>query len=396
VHPEVDVVLEPGLRYTETIESDAGDQPVRRCRLVTDEDTPVGELEVHSFRWRFGAVAVDAEGVGGVEIQPSFRRRGHMGRLLRQALEGMSRRVHVAAVSDGIQGLYEKFGFVTSVAEGHLEVRVRDVERAAAEAPPGGRVRPGSTEDLPAMVDLYNATHAQRPWTLERPADWNRLTRQTTWRPGSEILVVESEGRLTGYAIAAGRSFGDGYFRLTVDEMAAEDASAALRLLADLARSAWELRLGEFRIREPVDGVVGRLARHLGCGHHQEFPPTGGMMAAILNRSELLAALEPELRRRERAPAAAIGDAAIIDAAVADAAVADADADAAMDDLARGELIPDNRLLVRLLLGYSSAADASTLATPIPERHRRTCSAWFPGGGTAALPVPYAHTLDRY
>jgi ribosomal protein S18 acetylase RimI-like enzyme len=374
--PVVDVVLEPGLRYTETIESGAGSRSVRYCRLVADQDTPVGELEVHSFRWRFGAVAVDAEGIGGVEVQPSFRRRGHMGRLLRQALDGMSRRVHVATVSDGIQGVYEKFGFVTSVAEGHLDIRVRDVERAAAAAgPAAARVRPGSTEDLPAMVDLYNSTHAHRPWTHERPADWNRLVPRTTWRPGSEILAVEAEGTLAGYAIVAGRSFGGGYFGLTVQEMAARDAGIALCLLADVARSAWELRVSEFRVREPLDGVVGRLARHLGCGYTQEFPPTGGMMAAILNRSELLATLEPELRRRDRGTAAV---------------------DAAMDELARGELIPDSGLLVRLLLGYASAVDASTLAATIPERHRRTCSAWFPGGGTADLPVPYAHALDRY
>ena len=236
MHPVVDVVLEPSLRYTETIESGAGNRPVRYCRLVADEDTPVGELEVHSFRWRFGAVAVDAEGIGGVEVQPSFRRRGHMGRLLRQTLEHMSRRVTVAAVSDGIQGVYEKFGFATSVAEGHLDLRVRDVERAAAGAAPAtARVRPGSTEDLPAMVDLYNSTHAHRPWTHERPADWNRLVPQTTWRPGSEILVVEAEGMLAGYAIMAGRSFGDGYFGLTVQEMAASDADVALCLLADVA-----------------------------------------------------------------------------------------------------------------------------------------------------------------
>ncbi|WP_261575175.1 GNAT family N-acetyltransferase [Frankia gtarii] len=375
MHPVVDVVLEPGLRYTETIESGAGNRSVRYCRLVADEDTPVGELEVHSFRWRFGAVAVDAEGIGGVEVQPSFRRRGHMGRLLRQTLERMSRRVTVAAVSDGIQGVYEKFGFATSVAEGHLDLRVRDVERAAAAAAPAtARVRPGSTEDLPAMVDLYNSTHAHRPWTHERPADWNRLVTRTTWRPGSEILVAEAEGMLAGYAIVAGRSFGDGYFGLTVQEMAASDADVALCLLADVAAMAWELRVSEFRVREPSDGVVGRLARHLGCAYQQEFPPTGGMMAAILNRPGLLAALESELRRRNRGAAV----------------------DVAMDELARGELIPDNGLLVRLLLGYSSAADASTLAAVVPEHHRRTCSAWFPGGGTAALPVPYAHALDRY
>ncbi|ONH56349.1 GNAT family N-acetyltransferase [Frankia sp. CcI49] len=378
--PVIDIVLEAGLRYTETIEPGAGGRPVRFCRLLADGETPVGELEAHSFRWRFGAVAVDAESIGGVEVQPPFRRRGHMGRLLRQALAGMSRRVDVAMVSDGIRGVYEKFGFTTCVAEGSLEIRVRDVERAADAAvaaaaadtavrPGGVRVRLGSADDLPAMVGLYNAAHAHRPWTHERRADWNRLVPRTTWRPGSEIRVAEAAGEPVGYAILAGRSFGDGYFGLTVEEMAARDAEAARCLLADVARSAWELRVSDFRVREPLDGVVGRLARQLGCAYHQEFPPTGGMMAAILNRAELLATLEPELRRRDGG--AATGT--------------------AMDELVGGELIPDNRLLVRLLLGYSCAAE-----TTIPQRHRRTCAAWFPGGATPELPMPYAHVLDRY
>lgn len=406
VDPVVDVTCEPGLRYTETMEPGVDGRPVRYCRLVAEQDVPVGELEVHSCRLRFGAVAVEAENIGGVEIRPPYRRRGHLKTLMSRALAGMSGRVPVAAVSDGIRDVYEKFGFTTAVGEGHLVLRVRDIERAVAAGPvaagpvaagpvaagPAGVcIRAGAVEDLPAMVTIYNAAHARRPWTLERPADWNRLTRQTTWRPGSEVRIAESGGRPTGYAILAGRSFGDGHVGPTVDELAAGDVGTARSLLADIARSAWELRVGEFQVREPPDGVVGRLARQMGCAYQQEFPPTGGMLARILDRPGLVAALEPELRRRARRPPAA--DDPVPGEPVRDDPAGDGEAFA---DLTRGELVPDDGLLIRLLLGYLSAADAAVLGASVPDHRERICSAWFPGGGRAELPTPYAHLLDRY
>jgi hypothetical protein len=304
-----------------------------------------------------------------------------MGRLLRRALEGMARRVEVAFVSDAIEGLYEKSGFVASLAEGRLVVPVRAVEAATgadldAEVP---GVADGSAADLPAMIRLYNTAHARRPWTHERGPGWNRLVPESTWKPGSRLLVLRDGGTLTGYAVLEGRAFGDPLGSVSVDELTVRDAAAARSLLVALARLCWQRRLGEFTVREPADSLAGRVARGMGCVYRQSFPASGGMMAAILDRPALLARLEPELRRR-----AATGPAP------------DPAHDAAFAALRDGALIPDDRALVRLLLGHWSAEDAEAHGTAVPARHRDRCSAWFPGGGTPALPTPYAHRLDRY
>ena len=136
--------------------------------LRTAAGEPVAELEALSFQLRFGAVAVAAEGIGGVETQPEFRRQGHMSRLLRQALAGMAQRVDVVFVSNGIEGVYEQFGFVGAVAEGHLVIPVRNVEQAAGDDPgtavPG--IRSSSPADLPAMIRMYNTAHAQTVRTV--------------------------------------------------------------------------------------------------------------------------------------------------------------------------------------------------------------------------------------
>ncbi len=371
---------EPRIGYTEVADQEVRSLRVRYCRLRTAGGEPVAELEALSFTLRFGAVGVAAEGIGGVETQPEFRRQGHMSRLLRQALAGMARRVDVAFVSNGVEGIYERFGFVGAVAEGHLVVPVRNVEQAAGDdldAPVPG-IRSGSPSDLPAMIRLYNTAHAQRPWTHVRHSGWNRLIPQATWKPGSQTLVLQPDGAAVGYAVLEGRAYGDPLGSLTVDELVAEDAAAARLLLMAIARLCWKRRLSEFTVREPADGLTGRVARQMGCTYQQRFPPSGGMMAAVLNRSSLVRKLEPELRRR--------------------AAVRQPDKvfDEAFDALRRGDLFPDDKALVRLLLGHWSTEDAYAHGLSIPEAYRELCTAWFPGGGTRSLPTPYAHRLDRY
>jgi len=377
---EIEVMTEPDVRYTEVVGQEARSLPVRYCRLRTDDDEPVAELELLSFRQRLGATAVAMEGIGGVETQPHLRRNGHISRLLRQALTGAAQRVHVAVIADGIEGLYEKFGFVTAAPQGQLAVAVRNVEHATgddlATADPG--VRSATSADLPAMIRLYNIAHAQRPWTHERHPGWNRLTPRTTWRPGSETLVLAAAGSIVGYAVLEGRAFGTAYHWLTVDELVAHDADGARRLLIAVAQHCWRLRLGEFSVREPADSIVGRAARHLGCTYQQTFPPSGGTMAAILNRPGLLQEVEPELRRRAASERH------------------DEQYDAAGAALRGGDLIPDDKDLIRLLLGYWSAEDAIAHGVSVAEPYLDLCTAWFPGGGTPSLPTPYAHHLDHY
>src|SRR5262249_19459812 len=143
-----------------------------------------------------------------------------------------------------------------------------------------------------------------------------------------------------------------------------QDADGAGRLLTAVAQRGWHLRLGEFILREPADSVVGRLARHMGCTYEQAYPPSGGTKGPILNRPGLLRALESELRRRAPSPRD------------------DADHDAALAALRHSDLIPDDRALIRLLLGYWSAEDALAHDVPVAAPYRDLCAAWFPGGGT--------------
>jgi hypothetical protein len=378
---EVETEIEPGLRYTEETGRLQKSLPVRDCFLwKAGVDEPISGLNLLSFRQRFGALSLPCEGIGGVETLPAFRQQGYMNLLMEKALEGMRERTLVAFVSDAIEDLYEKYGFTTCLAEGYITVPVRNIEgHSLTEAAGGPQLRPFSKDDLPAMVDLYNQAHADRPWTHNRNASWDRLHETRTWRPGSEVIVLEQGDKMAGYAILTEERFGYVISPFVVDELTVKDIVAARMLLGEIASRCWQLRIAEFRVHEPLDSMVGRAAQELGCTYHQTFPPSGGQMGAIFDRPEMLRQLEPELQRRLFADE-----------------LAEEMHPIAFEALIQGELLPDNATLLKLLLGYWSLDDALTVGIPVPAPYRPLCHLWFPGGGTRALPLPYNHQLDRY
>ena len=377
----VEETLPSGLRYTEETNRIERSLPMRDCLLwQADIDEPVSGLNVVPFRQRFGAAAIPAEGIGGVETLPAHRRMGHMGTLMTRALAGISSRVPVVFVADAIDHAYKKYGFVNCLAESDLTLHVRDIERMAKQMPisAGLCVREFSPEDLPSMVRLYNAAHFDRSWTHERHADWNRLVVTETWQPGSAVIILERESQIAGYAIFREPIFGIAADQFSITEFTAKDSAAAQALLVDLAARCWEMRLSEFKIREPVDSVVGWTAQRIGCRQQQAFQPGGGMMGAILDRLELLRLLEAELRRR-------LSSTELLAAHPA-----------AFEALCGGKIITDNRLLLRLLIGHWSMTQARAYGVIDAGPFEQILEAWFPGGGTRWLPQPYSHVLDRY
>ena len=378
---EVEETLAPDLKYTEETGRVVRSLPMRDCFLwQAGVDEPISGLNVMSFRQRFGTIAIPAEGIGGVETLPAFRRQGHMRTLLTRAIAGISKRVAVVFISDAIEHTYEKFGFVNCLAESYLSLRVRDVESMADPIldRSGLRVRSFSQADLPAMICLYNQVHAHRSWTHERGTGWNRLYVTQTWQPGSEVIVLEQDGSLAGYAIFQESQFGHAADSFVVDELTARNPAAAQALLVEIAARCWDIRFNEFWVREPPDSVVGKVAQRLGCTNHQTYPPSGGMMGMILDRQQLLACLEPELQRRLSTPGLQTSH------------------PAAFAAFYRGEIVSDNRVLLRLLTGHWSTIDALAFDSEVPTDYERVLEDWFPGGGTSLLPQPYSHSLDRY
>jgi len=372
---DVDHRLDSGLRYTEQMMCSDDGIPRRRCRLWLDGvEEEVSEARLLSFHIRFGEVDVPAEGYAWVQTRPEHRRKGYIREVMTASLGGAKQRVDVAFLF-GIEGLYGKFGFANCLASGHIEVPIRGIEQV--DLPVGMTLRRLEAADVPEMVELYNRQHSCRPWTWRRePGSWNRLDKGDVWRAAAEGVVLEAGKQLGGYMVYRGANYGTAP-RVEVLELTAADAAACQVLLTDAARRCWEHRLSSFGLHEPADSLAGRVARGLGCEVNSTFKADGGGMGAILNRPSLIERLRPELERRGAAHG--IGR-----------------SDQAFELLVDGRLCPDQDMLLRLLIGFWSWAEAAAAGYCPPREHEGVLRSWFCGGGTTVLPQPFAHRLDQY
>jgi len=372
---DVDERLDSGLRYTEQMMGSDDGISRRRCRLWLDGvEEEVSEARLLSFNIRFGQVDVPAEGYAWVQTRPEHRRKGYIRQVMTASLGRAKDRVDVAFLF-GIEGLYGKFGFANCLASGHIEVPIRGLDHA--ELPAGMTLRALEAADMPQIIDLYNRRHSCRPWTWRREAgSWNRLDKGDVWRAAAEGVLLEVGKQIGGYLVYRGANYGAGP-RVEVLELTAADAAGCQVLLIDAARQCWEHRLSSFVLHEAADSLAGRVARRLGCEVKWTFKADGGGMGVILNRPSLIERLRPELERRGAAHG--IGP-----------------SDQALELLAGGGLCPDQGMLLRLLIGFWSWADADAAGYCPPREQEGVFRSWFCGGGTTVLPQPFAHRLDQY
>lgn len=339
---------------------------------------PVSELELVAFEARIGETAVYAEGFASVSTLPEHRGKGYIRLIFRRALESIRTRGPLSFLY-GIEKLYGKFGFVTSLPDTSMRLWIH---RLPSAPEPGHEVSSGNRSDYRFVAPLFNSVHIRRPWTHVRDdSTVKKLSRETSWKAAPEMITVRRDGQPVAYALIPGSTFGAVRRELTVSEAAAVDVPAARALLSELGRRCRELDLAEMSVREPEDGTVGLVARALGCTVERGTTPDGGGMAVILDRAALLPQLQRELERR------AVAGGASVEAI-----------SGLIQRLAEGNLVSDDRDLIRLLLGYWSYDAAATLGgwTTLRGSDLRLLQSVFPGGGVSYLGIPHAHGLDCY
>ena len=237
----------------------------------------------------------------------------------------------------------------------------------------------GGCADLPAMCALYNRVHATRPWTVARGPAWDRVPREGAWQPGSEVHLVERDGMLQGYVVLRAGLFGWRSRRFELREIVACDTATAALLLAYALDRARQLNYDRITVHEPPDSLVAQVARRVGCEQVNRYWASGGGMGRIVDRGRFVDAIATELARRAHA-----------------AGVAESVAAPALAALRDGTLVPDDGDLLRLVVGYQRLDEVAAERQGGADAERAVAAAWFPGGGGAVLPVPFAHHLDHY
>ena len=381
VHKET---LSEGLRYTETLRNNARDDapnevppfmsgqrrlPFRQCELWADgEDKPVSSLRMLPYRCRFGAAALPVEGYADVITPPRHRRKGYVGRLMRKSIERAATRVDVLFL-DGIERLYEKYGFACCWLNSDIRVLTRHAE--TAESMDGVSLRPIDENDVERIVALFNSTHAARSCTRERtPETCRGPYLPEIWDPGHVGLLLERSGEMLGYTFYRGDTYGSNE-PLTVVETVAVDVAAANTLVRHVAERGIQKRIDTISFREAPDSLVGLVLRNLGCEVRMVYQHHGGGMGLICNRSSFVDALTDEFTRR-----AGMHD------------------EAAIKLLAEGHVYPD-KILMPLMTGFQSWRDASRGGWPLPTGHEELMKRWFPGSGPD-METPIMCYMDHY
>lgn len=205
------------------------DEGYRSCAVVVDGDRVVSTATLLDETVRVGDVVLPAGQVELVATAEDHEGRGLVRALMGWAHREAARRGHLLGVMVGIPYYYRLFGYEYALEQRAVR-RLRTVPAGGA----GDPVRPATPADVPALAALQSAAQARADVAVPHPVA--RL-RWLVAHEASTTLVVERAGR----AVACGRTTpGSGLLA----EGAAEDASAAVDLLAAVAARSESGRVG--------------------------------------------------------------------------------------------------------------------------------------------------------
>ncbi|MDO8616674.1 MAG: GNAT family N-acetyltransferase [Dehalococcoidia bacterium] len=155
---------------------------------------------------RINGGAIGFAAVGPVACLPAYRRQGHVGRLLRLALERM--REHGQPLS-GLytphDALYARYGWERAEDRRHFQFRPKDV-RLRLRAEPGSLEQAGP-DDWQRLDAVYRAYAGPRNGPLLRVEPWWREAVLRHWEdsgqrlPNEAFVWVDGAGRDQGYIV---------------------------------------------------------------------------------------------------------------------------------------------------------------------------------------------------
>jgi predicted acetyltransferase len=227
--------------------------PAERMHVARENGRTIGSAGVIPFELSVPGAQVPAAGVTCVAVDPTHRRRGVMGALMRAQLDDVHARGEpLAALWSADERIYGRFGYGIGSLTGELEL---DHEHDAFRRPVPGT-------DAMRLVDraeafercpgVYDAVRAFSPGMYSRSPDWwelHRLSDRPEARQGAGALMhalAERDGEPVGYAHYRHRTrFAEGRSDSTLEVVEAMgiDPPATARVWRYLLDVDWIARL---------------------------------------------------------------------------------------------------------------------------------------------------------
>jgi predicted acetyltransferase len=191
----------------------------------------------------------------------------------------------------GIRDFYDKFGYITCMAEHTLTMDTRDAERAKSSL----RCRSATRTDSPVLARIYNRDTASLTGSCKRiPSRWSGFTMGSFFaRKVAARIVTDSRGLAAGYV-----AYDDETDKVCASEIVGTGSETYGAILHFLAGRAVKLRREEISFKLPADHPFARWARQFGLVDKTSYPRNSNAMARITNLRSCLEKVSGELCNR--------------------------------------------------------------------------------------------------
>jgi predicted acetyltransferase len=215
------------------------DRPGERFGVFVDEELQ-SVCKHYDFETRLRGTWVPLAGLAAVATPPEHRGQGHVSRIVAASLDRWRGEYPLSALWPFDREFYGQFGWATAntTVKYTCPPEALGVALATDDDGGGGRFRPVTVDDWPALQSVHEAHAADRTLPLRRDETWWRekvLRASDDDRP--HAYVRERDGEARGYLVYDVEKTGGGLAerRLEVSDVAFVDHEARLALLRYLA-----------------------------------------------------------------------------------------------------------------------------------------------------------------
>lgn len=258
---------------------------------VLDGDTSVSRCWVSDVVMRIGSCPVRTGGIGAVGTLREHQNRGLSRQVMEASVRLMQRERYGISFLHGIPDFYDKFGFITCMAEHGIAIDTRNAERVEG----GAKIRGMKKGDLPQIARIYNRDNANRTGSVVRdPRRWDGFGVGTWWGvPTGVRVVVDGRDRVKGYTV-----FDAVEDRCRAGEVGGVGEEVFAAILRFLAQRAVKLRREQVSLYIPADHAFAIYCRQFGSRDSTLYPRNGGPMGQIIDLAVCLESVLPELAAR--------------------------------------------------------------------------------------------------
>jgi predicted acetyltransferase len=338
-------------------------------RIAFIDGRIAGALRMHTYTVRIGAARLKCGGLGWVSTDTRCRGRGVCRALMEDVHAYMEGHGYALCMLFGIPEFYERFGYVSSIADHHVAISREEALRAKGQSL---RERAMRKTDIATTLRLHNAHEGAASCSLVRTAA-NIANQYGSRAPLSGLwwdwpaarMLTDARGRVRAYYLP--QVNGD---TLHIKETAVANAEACEAVMHAAARTAKRIGAKQIHFHQPPHHPMVEHLRQYNCTQQSSYYRNRDGMVRAIDLAAALHGMESEWQS-QHAGAVVLGVAGVRYRISADGAPA--------STKARPTVLMSSQEFVQLLTGYRGAASVlGARYAELTARHQAALDTRFP------------------